>query len=79
MNVNKTKTMLVSRKPENKKIVIKVDDEMLQQVSKYIYIGTEISEEAKSDKEIEKRSNIAKEKFSKMASILTSRKLKIQN
>ena len=77
MNVKKTKTMLISRKPENKKLVIKVDDETLQQVSKYIYLGTEISEEAKSDKEIEKRSNIAKEKFSKMASILTSRKLKI--
>ena len=77
MNVKKTKTMLISRKPENKKIEIKVDDEILQQVNKYIYLGTEISEEAKSDKEIEKRSNIAKEKFSKLAGILTSKKLKI--
>ena len=34
MNVKKTKTMLISRKPENKKIVIKVDDETLQQVNK---------------------------------------------
>ena len=77
MNVKKTKTMLISRKPEGKKIEIKVDNEMLQQVNKYIYLGTEISEEAKSEQEIEKRKNIAKEKFSKMASILTSRKLKI--
>ena len=77
MNVKKTKTMIISRKPQGKSVQIKVGDETLQQVHKYIYLGTEISEEAKSDKEIEKRSNIAKEKFSKMAGLLTSRKLKL--
>ena len=78
MNVKKTKTMIISRKPEGKKIEIKVGDEILQQVHKYIYLGTEISEEARSDKEIEKRGNIAKEKVSKMAGLLTSRKLKLK-
>ena len=78
MNVKKTKTMIISRKPEGKKIEIKVGDDILQQVHKYIYLGTEISEEARSDKEIEKRTNIAKEKLSKMASLLTSRKLKLK-
>ena len=43
-----------------------------------INFGTEIPEEARSDKEIEKRGNIAKEKISKMASLLTSRKLKLK-
>ena len=78
MNVKKTKTMIISRKPEGKKIEIKVGDDILQQVHKYIYLGTEISEEARSDKEIEKRTNIAKEKLSKMASLLMSRKLKLK-
>ena len=77
MNIKKTKTMITSRKPENKSIEIKVDNEILQQVHKFIYLGTEISEEAKSDKEIERRSNIAKEKFSKIAHLLTSKKLKL--
>ena len=40
MNVKKTKTMIISRKPEGKKIEIKVGDEILQQVHKYIYLGT---------------------------------------
>ena len=77
MNVKKTKTMVTSRKPENKTIEIKVDNEILQQVHKFIYLGTEISEEAKSEIEIERRTNIAKEKFSKIAHLLTSKKLKI--
>ena len=69
--------MIISRKPEGKSVKIIVGEVILQQVHKYIYLGTKISEEAKSDKEIEKRSNIAKERFSKMAGLLTSRKLKI--
>ena len=77
MNVKKTKTMVTSRKPENKTIEIKVDNEILQQVHKFIYLGTEISTEAKSEIEIERRTNIAKEKFSKIAHLLTSKKLKI--
>ena len=44
MNVKKkTKTMLTSRKPENKSIEIIVDNEVLQQVEKTIYLGTEIN------------------------------------
>ena len=78
MNIKKTKTMITPRKPENKSIEIKVDNEILQQMHKFIYLGTEISEEAKSEKEIERRSNIAKEKFSKIAHLLTSKKLKLQ-
>ena len=77
MNVKKTKTMITSRKPENKSLDIKVNNEILQQVMKFIYLGTEISEDGKSDKEIERRINIAKEKFSKISNLLTSKKLKI--
>ena len=77
MNVKKTKTMISSRKPEDKSVDIKVNNEILEQVMKFIYLGTEINQDGKSDKEIIRRSNIAKEKFSKLAGILTSKKLKI--
>ena len=77
MNVKKTKTMITSRKPENKTLEIRVNDEILQQVLKFIYLGTEINQEVKSEKEIERRCNIAKEKFSKIAHLLTTKKLKI--
>ena len=71
MNVKKTKTMISSRKPEDKSVDIKVNNEILEQVMKFIYLGTEISQDGKSDKEIIRRSNIAKEKFSKISNLLT--------
>ena len=77
MNVKKTKTMIISRNPEGKKVDIKVDNETIQQVEKFIYLGTLILEEIKTDKEIESRKNIAKEKFSSMAKILKSKRLKL--
>ena len=77
MNVKKTKTMIFSRDPVGKKIDIKVDNETLQQVEKFIYVVTLILEEIKTDKEIERRKNIAKEKFSSMAKILKSKRLKL--
>ena len=78
MNVKKTKTMLISRVTENKKIEIKADNETLQQVNRFIYLGTELREDIKTDKEIERRSNIAKEKFSAMSKLLTSKKLQLK-
>ena len=53
MNFKKTKTMIISRDPKGKKLDIKVDNETLQQVEKFIYLGTLILEEIKIDKEIE--------------------------
>ena len=78
MNVKKTKTMLISRDTESKNIKIKADNETLQQVNRFIYLGTEIREDIKTDKEIERRSNIAKEKFSAMSKLLTSKKLQLK-
>merc|ERR1712226_731497 len=69
--------MVTSKNPENKSINIIVNNEALQQVEKFIYLGTEIHQDGKSNKEIERRSCIAKEKFSKIAHLLTSKKLKI--
>ena len=68
MNVKKKKTMITSRKPENKTIEIKVDNRFSNKSIKCI---SEISEEAKSEIEIERRTNSAKEKFSKIAHLWT--------
>ena len=77
MNVKKTKTMLLSKHPEGKKLEIKVDDNILQQVNDFIYLGTKIMNEAKTEEEIDRRSNIAKQKFFTVAELLTSKKLKL--
>ena len=47
MNVKKTKTMVTSKNPENKSINIIVNNEALQQVEKFIYLGTEIHQDGK--------------------------------
>ena len=78
MNVKKTKTMIISRDAENKKIEVRVNNEVLQQVNKFIYLGTETREDIKTEKEIERRSNIAKEKFFKMSKVFTTKRLKLK-
>ena len=77
MNVKKTKTMIISRDPERKKVEIKVNNETLQQVDKFTYLGTQIREDAKTDKELDRRINIAKERFGSMSKLLTTKRLKL--
>ena len=60
MNVKKTKTMVISKNPEGKKIEIKVDTQTLEQVDKFKYLGTQITDDGKPDTEITNRISIAK-------------------
>ena len=78
MNIKKTKTMIISRNPAGKKLNIEVDGQYLEQIEKMKYLGTLITEEIKTDTEIETRSNLAKNKFSEMSKILTSKRLKLK-
>ena len=78
MNVKKTKTMVISRKPEDRNLEIKVDNEVLEQVETFKYLGTQIKADGRTDTEIKNRISIAKSKFSSMSKLLTSRQLDIQ-
>ena len=78
MNTKKTKTMIISRNPAGKKVNIVVDDQYLEQIEKMKYLGTLITEEIKTDLELETRSNLAKAKFSEMSKIFTSKRLKLK-
>lgn len=79
MNVKKTKTMVIRRNiKEECKVSIKVEGKELEQVESYIYLGQQITEDGRSDKEIRRRIEIARTNFINMKSILTSRKLKIE-
>ena len=75
MNVKKTKTMLISKNPFNKKKNVKVSDTTLELVQQFNYLGTQITENAKSEDEIKTRINLAKAKFGMMTNVLTARKL----
>ena len=78
MNTKKTKTMIISRNPTGKKVNIVVDGQYLEQIEKMKYLGTLITEEIKTDLELETRSNLAKAKFSEMSKIFTSKRLKLK-
>ena len=78
MNTKKTKTMIISRNPAGKKVNIEVDGQYLEQIEKMKCLGTLITEEIKTDLELDTRSNLAKTKFSEMSKILTSKRLKLK-
>ena len=78
MNVKKTKTMIISKDPEGKKLNIRVGNEVVEQIEKMKYLGTQITVDIKTDVEIGTRSNLAKVKFSSKSKILTSKRLKLK-
>ena len=62
--------MIISKDPEGKKLNIRVGNEVLEQIEKMKYLGTQITVDIKTDVEIDTRSNLAKAKFSSMSKIL---------
>ena len=70
--------MIISSNPTGKKINIEVDGQNLEQIEKMKYLGTLITEEIKTDLELDTRYNLAKAKFSEMSKILTSKRLKLK-
>ena len=74
MNVKKTKTMIISKEPIGKSVIIKVNNEELEQVDTFKYLGTQIKDDLKTDKDIETRGNLAKSKFCSMYKVLTSKR-----
>ena len=75
MNIKKTKTML-SKTPMNKKINVKVNDITLEQVKHFKYLGTQITENAKSPDEMKCRIHLAKANFGIMTKVVSSCKAK---
>ena len=56
---------------------IKVNGETLEQVDTFKYLGTQIQDDLKTDKELETRENLARSKFCSMHKLLTSKRLKM--
>ena len=67
ININKTKTMVIERKP--KKIDIRVKGESIQQVNNFKYLGCNISNNMNCCQEVKQRIAMAKEAFNKKRSI----------
>ena len=71
MNVKKTKTMAISKNEDIQAVII-VDGKQLEQVQQFKYLGQTITNEGKSNKEIEIRIAQAKSMFIKLKDIFMS-------
>ena len=73
MNVKKTKTMVVSKR-DAVPTHIKIDNEILEQVVNFKYLGQTITPDARNEQEIKIRIAIAKSRFQQMHKLLTAQK-----
>ena len=78
MNIKKTKTMVISRDPENPKVDIKVDGNTLEQVETFKYLGQTITSDGRSDTAIRQRIEIARQTFLNMSDVLTAKNIEIE-
>ena len=63
MNIKKTKTTIVSKKPNTPKMNIAKDGQRIEQVTLYMYIERLITEDGRSEKEIKRRIMISRTTF----------------
>ena len=77
MNIKKTKTMVISRKAEIPQVNIAVNNNILEQVKQFTYLGLNLYEDGKNSGEVRRRIGMAKTKFTQMHKVFTSRKISL--
>ena len=71
IKTKKTKVMKISRvEGEEKNMKITIDGEEIEQITKFCYLGSLITDNAKCHKEINKRIATGKESFTKRKELL---------
>uniref|UniRef100_A0A8D9A6I6 Craniofacial development protein 2 n=1 Tax=Cacopsylla melanoneura TaxID=428564 RepID=A0A8D9A6I6_9HEMI len=78
INKNKTKIMIVSRNEDRIRSVIKLEDIELKQVKEFTYLGGKITEDGRSNREIQSRILQAKLAFNKKSKIFESHNIKLE-
>ena len=78
INIKKTQAMVVSKKPNSPKINIAIDGEQIEQVTSYMYLGSLITEDRRSEKEIKRRIMIARSTFTNMRTLLSCRGINLK-
>ena len=75
INTRKTFTMVVTKHKEVPKCRILLNGREIEQVSQFKYLGSIITSDGRSDKDIRTRIGMAKSAFMEMKQILTSKKI----
>ena len=77
INIKKTKAMVVSKKPNSPKINIAIDGQHIEQLT-YVYLGSLITEDGRSEKEIKRRIMIARSTFTNTRTPLSCRGINLK-
>ena len=84
LNVKKTKSMVVSKTPKRmlpsgavhyKQTQLKINDEVVENVDHFCYLGSEINNDARCDREVRSRIAQAKTQFVKLRRFLSNSKI----
>ena len=78
INIKKTKAIVVSKKPNSPKINIATDGQQIEQVTSYMYPGSLITEDGRSEIEIKRRIMIARTTFTNMRTLLWCRGINLK-
>ena len=70
MNVNKTKTMVVSKKDVIPQAQMHIHGQLIEQVLRFTYLGQLITEEGKCEEEIKRLKGQARTAFNNMKTVL---------
>ena len=77
MNAKKTKTMVFSKSTDTPRANLRLENTEIEQVTKFKYLGATITDDGRSEVEIKIRAGIAKERFSQLKELLTSRQISL--
>ncbi len=70
--------MVVSKKPNSPKINIAIDGQKSEQVTSNMYLGSLITEDGRSEKEINRRIMIARTSFTNIRTLLSCRGINLK-
>ena len=78
VNVKKTKKMVASKKQPVLDANIMIDGASVEEVTSVVYLGHMVTDDGKSDKEIKRRIQIARNAYKNLSTILSSRDTSIE-
>ena len=78
INIKKTEVVVASKNPEPPNCNIIINNTRIKQANNFVYLGSTISQDARPNREIERRILIAKNSFNSMKNLLTNNRMNIQ-
>ena len=77
INMKNTRSMVASMKQETPKVSINLEGTAIEQLEKMVYLGSITTGDGKSEVEIKRRIEIARNTFNNMKSVLSSRNINL--